>query len=139
MSEFLSSVTGRPMKRGTRPVRLSYKGLERVIDMPGWYCEASDEGVHVGDDGEISDRALAEMKVEADNLLSGAEIRRIRTSLRLTQKDAGEIIGGGPKAFQKYESGEIAPSRAIANALRLLERHPEDVSYLREISTGSAA
>lgn len=133
MPEFLSPVTGRPMKRGIRPVRLSYKGLERIVDMPGWYSDAPEDGVHVGDDMAMSDRALAEMKVEADKLLSAVEIRRIRTALRLTQKDAGEIIGGGPKAFQKYESGEIAPSRAIANALRLLERHPEDVEFLRRV------
>lgn len=122
------------MKRGVRSVRLTYKGLERTVEMPGWYGDALDDGVHVGKDMAVSDRALMEMKVEADKLLSPAEVRRIRTTLRLTQKDAGDVIGGGPKAFQKYESGEIAPSRAIANALRLLERHPEEVEFLRAVA-----
>lgn len=48
------------------------------------------------------------------------EIRAIRKKLKLTQVQAGTILGGGKKAFQKYESGEILPSRAISNLLRVL-------------------
>ncbi|MDQ7832232.1 MAG: type II toxin-antitoxin system MqsA family antitoxin [Desulfovibrionaceae bacterium] len=51
--------------------------------------------------------------------------------MRLTQKEAGTIIGGGPRAFQKYESGELLPSRAIVSALKLLDSNPKGLEVLR--------
>jgi HTH-type transcriptional regulator / antitoxin MqsA len=41
------------------------------------------------------------------------------------------LIGGGPRAFQKYESGDLLPSRAISNALILLDRDPDALSVLK--------
>jgi len=32
---------------------------------------------------------------------------------------------GGPKAFERYESGEVAPSLAMTRLLLLAARHPE--------------
>jgi HTH-type transcriptional regulator / antitoxin MqsA len=48
----------------------------------------------------------------------------------LTQALAGELIGGGPRAFQKYETGELLPSRAISSALVLLDHAPENLAVL---------
>lgn len=62
--------------------------------------------------------------------LTKEDIRRIRESLRLSSVDAGEIIGGGPKAFIKYEKGEIQPTAAVANLLRLLEADPSALATL---------
>ena len=45
--------------------------------------------------------------------------------------DAGTIIGGGPNAFQKYESGDVLVSKAVASALLLLDDHPEGLSVLK--------
>ena len=50
----------------------------------------------------ISDWALRIMKIRADHLLPSDKVRRIRKKLGLTQREAGELIGGGPNAFQKY-------------------------------------
>jgi len=49
----------------------------------------------------------------------------------LSQRRAGEVLGGGPRAFQKYESGKQAVSVPMSNLLRLLARDP---SRLREIA-----
>jgi len=46
--------------------------------------------------------------------LSPDDIRRIRESLGLSQAEAGEVLGGGPRAFTKYESGTIKPAASIA-------------------------
>ena len=35
------------------------------------------------------------------------------------------MFGGGPKAFEKYESGEVAPSSAMTRLLLLAAKHPE--------------
>ena len=70
------------------------------------------------------------MKVEAEHLLFPAEIRSIRKRLKLTQVQAGNLLGGGKKAFQKYECGETLPSRAISNLLRVLSKAPSLLEFL---------
>ena len=58
-------------------------------------------------------------------------IRAIRERLGLTQEEAGAILGGGPRAFTKYESGSMRPRAAASNLLRVLEAHPEVMWVLR--------
>ena len=131
MAEPCCPRTGLPMRRDVRPLTLAWKGRSITVDMPGWYADASDESVHTGDDMKVSDRALNRLKAEAEGLLLPEEIRRIRRKLGLSQREAGLVIGGGPQAFQKYESGLILASRAISSALRLLDRQPELLQELR--------
>lgn len=69
------------------------------------------------------------MKAELDSILP-SEVRAIRTSLGLTQAEAGELIGGGPRAFAKYESGAVKPAAAVVRLLRLLEQHPKMLTSL---------
>ncbi len=52
------------------------------------------------------------------------EVRAIRRSLGLTQEQAGELIGGGPRAFQKYEAGISKPAAAAVRLLRVLDADP---------------
>jgi HTH-type transcriptional regulator/antitoxin MqsA len=113
---------------------IEYKGARTTFDMPGWYCDASDESIHTGKDMRISDQALNRLKASVDGLLSSEELKRIRKKLRLTQEEAGEVIGGGPRAFQKYEAGDLLPSRAICSALILLDRDPEALATLHKRS-----
>ncbi|HLI99867.1 MAG TPA: YgiT-type zinc finger protein [Bradyrhizobium sp.] len=54
----LCPVTGKPMVRGTRPLELSYKGQSVTVEMPGWYCDESNESVHAAEDMKVSDTAL---------------------------------------------------------------------------------
>ena len=44
--------------------------------------------------------------------------------------DPYALIGGGPRAFQTYEAGELLPSRAIGSALARLEHDPAGFSAL---------
>jgi putative zinc finger/helix-turn-helix YgiT family protein len=67
--------------------------------------------------------------------LSPDDIRGIRESLGLSQVEAGELLGGGPRAFTKYESGKIKPAASIANILRVLDANPSALGTL----TGSKA
>ena len=131
----LCPATGAPMHRDVRPMTLIYRKETLTFDMPGWYCDASDESVHTSVDMKVSDRMLNLLKAKAENLLCPDEIRRIRKKLHLTQVQAGEIIGGGPRAFQKYETGDLLPSKAISSALVLLDNRPEALSLLRSRQT----
>ena len=60
------------------------------------------------------------------------EIRAIRQGLGLSQVAAGELLGGGPRAFTKYESGSVRPAASVINLLRLLEADPT----VLEVMTG---
>jgi HTH-type transcriptional regulator / antitoxin MqsA len=128
----VSPETGKPMVRSVRSMTISYKDQSSTFDMPGWYCEDSAESVHTAEDMKVSDAALKSLKIKVEKLLPPEEIRRIRQKLGLTQREAGDIIGGGPNAFQKYESGDVLLSKGMSNFLRLLEKHPEDVPSLKE-------
>ena len=124
--------TGAPMHRDARPMTIAYKGETATFDMPGWYCDESDESIHNGSDMKVSDRALTELKAKVEGRLAPKTVRRIRKRLKLTQKDAGRLIGGGPNAFQKYESGDILVSHAVTSALLLLDRDPSGLEVLQE-------
>jgi HTH-type transcriptional regulator/antitoxin MqsA len=124
--------TGLPMVRGERPLTITYRGHSATFDMPGWYCDESGESIHTGDDMVVSERVLNRLKAKVEGLLEPEAVRRIRKRLKLTQKDAGRLIGGGPNAFQKYESGEVLVSKAITSALLLLDRNPDGIMVLKE-------
>lgn len=132
MATLTDPETGAPLHRDVRPLTLSYKGASITVDMPGWYGTGPDEGVFEPEDMKVSDRALNRLKARTEGLLEPEEIRRIRKRLGLTQETAGQLIGGGPRAFQKYETGDLLPSRAISSALVLLDRDPKALAVLRE-------
>ena len=128
--------TGERLTRDIRPFTITYQGHSKTFDMPGWYPAGEGEATFTDEDLKIYDKAIKELKAEAEHLLLPAEIRSIRKRLKLTQVQAGNILGGGKKAFQKYESGETLPSRAISNLLRVLSKAP---SLLNVLSTETAA
>ncbi len=66
-----------------------------------------------------------------DTPLKPDQIRVIREGLGLSQREAGSILGGGPNAFAKYESGTLAPAAALANLLLVLRDNPAALSTLR--------
>ena len=66
-----------------------------------------------------------------DTSLKPDQIRIIREGLGLSQREAGSILGGGPNAFAKYESGTLAPAAALANLLLVLRDNPAALSTLR--------
>ncbi len=124
---------GLSLVRDVRPMTLRYKGLSATFDMPGWYCTCG-EGIVTGKDMDVSDRQLNLLKARLENLVLPSEVRRIRKKLGLNQQKAGTLLGGGPNAFHKYESGAVLPSKAISNLLRVLEALPEGLKVLHETS-----
>jgi HTH-type transcriptional regulator/antitoxin MqsA len=103
-----------------------YGSLAREVDVPGWYPEDCADGIHSGTDLAEADRAFREVRDEYS-----AHVRQARKRLKLSQEEAGGIIGGGKRAFQKYESGATPPSDAAVGLIELLIRHPEEVERLR--------
>ncbi len=118
------------MTRGVVPQTFVYGGCQITIEQPGWYCKTCREGVHDGADIEATDRAFMAFKAEVDGVLPPDEVHRIRERLGLSQRRASEMLGGGPRAFQKYESGTVAVSLPMSNLLRLLDQDPKRIGEL---------
>ena len=62
--------------------------------------------------------------------ISPEEIRAIRTDLGLSQVEAGKLLGGGPRAFTKYEAGTVKPAASVVALLRILEANPSAITTL---------
>ncbi len=124
--------TGATLRRGVRPQTIRYGSLAREIDVPGWYPADGGDGIHTGADLAEADRAYRELRGEY-----AAHVRQARKRLKLSQEEAGRIIGGGKRAFQKYESGATPPSDAAVGLIELLIRHPEELETLRAIRAGA--
>jgi HTH-type transcriptional regulator / antitoxin MqsA len=129
--EMVSPETGEPLFRDIRPFEITYKGHSIMVDLPGYYPVGDGESVHVGDDMAVTDQALRILKERADGLPSPATIRRVRTKLKLSQREAGNLFKVGESAFDKYERGLIEPSGPTIQLIKVLDRHPELVDDLR--------
>jgi HTH-type transcriptional regulator/antitoxin MqsA len=110
---------------------LVYQGHEKRVKTQGWWCAACGEAILDGKTLSERERAFLELKAEVDEVLGPAEVAAVRKRLGLSQRKAGELLGGGPRAFQKYESGKQAVSVPMSNLLRLLDHDPR---RLREIA-----
>lgn len=106
----------------------NYKGHTIEVDQPGEFCTHCEEGILNKEDLEATRQELHDFRAGIDGLLASGDIRRIRKKLKLNQKRAGALFGGGPNAFSRYELGKTTQPKAIDQLLRLLDRHPELLS-----------
>ena len=120
--------TGKTLRRGTRSRTVVFGSMSRVVEVPGWYPDDESDSIHSGIDLKTSDEAFRELRTAY-----AGHVKTVRKRLNLTQEEAGRIIGGGRRAFQKYESGKTPPSDAAIGLLEVLSRHPEEVKALRQL------
>ena len=93
-----SPKTGAPMHRDMRPMKITYRGKSITIDMPGWYADDSDEGVHTGADMKVSDRALHRLKAESEGLLLPEDIKT-------NSQETWFVPGRGGAAYRRRSKG----------------------------------
>ena len=120
--------TGDVLRRDARMQTLSVGSLSREVEVPGWYPEDDGDSIHSGAELQAIDQAYLELRAAY-----AARVKAVRKKLGLTQEEAGRIIGGGRRAFQKYERGTMQPSEAAVGLIEILDRHPEEVITLRNI------
>jgi HTH-type transcriptional regulator/antitoxin MqsA len=120
--------TGKLLHRDMRQQTVSVGSLSRTVDVPGWYPDDDSDSIHSGADLKAANEAFLELRTAY-----AERVRTVRKRLKLTQEEAGRIIGGGRRAFQKYESGATPPSDAAVGLLEILDRHPEEVETLRQL------
>ena len=128
--------TGKELSRRVRPQIVAFGSMSRVVDVPGWYPDDDGDSIHSGADLREKDEVFRELRDAY-----GKHVRRVRKSLHLSQVEAGELLGGGPRAFQKYESGVMAPSEAAVGLIEILAQDPTKIEVLKGLrrAAGGAA
>lgn len=119
--------TGKELHREEREQEIRLGQLSVRVNVPGWYPDDESDSLHSGADLKASNEAYKELRVQ----LAG-RIKSIRKKSALTQEEAGLLIGGGKRAFQKYERGQV-PSAAALNLIEVIREHPAVVETLRKL------
>ena len=120
--------TGQLLRRDARVQTVSVGSMSREVEVPGWYPEDDGDSIHSGAELQALDQAYLDLRTAY-----AARVKAVRKKLGLTQEEAGRIIGGGRRAFQKYESGATPPSEAAVGLIEILDRHPEELETLRNL------
>ncbi|NUO86899.1 MAG: type II toxin-antitoxin system MqsA family antitoxin [Cupriavidus sp.] len=123
---------GAELVSGMRDMPYTYRGETTVIpNVLGQWCPKCGEGVLPRDSDWVSEAMLAFNRQVNAALVDPAYITEVRKKLRLDQREAAEIFGGGVNAFSRYETGRTKPPLALVKLLRLLDRHPELLEEIR--------
>lgn len=117
----------------TRDILYTYKGESTSIpSVTGDFCPACAESVL----GAVeSDRVMREMRAFSKQvnaaIVDPKFIAMVRKKLKLDQREAAEIFGGGVNAFSRYENGKTKPPLALVKLLKVLDRHPDLLNEVR--------
>lgn len=114
---------------GKNPVE--YKGQTTELDLHFSLCDACGSEQADAIQTRLNKRLMIAFKKQVDALLTGAEVRALREKLGLNQAEAAQVFGGGPVAFSKYESDDVAQSEAMDKLLRLAAELPAAFEFLR--------
>ena len=139
-----SAESGRPLRRGVKMLTIEVDGKSFNYGQPGWWASFDDpddtEGQLTDEDNVIRAAARREARARAKHAaLTPLVIRAIREACGLSQQDAARVFGGGPKAFEKYESGEVSPSSSMTRLLLMAARRPDLFKKDAGSPMGSAA
>jgi HTH-type transcriptional regulator / antitoxin MqsA len=121
------------MVRDTRDVLYTYKGQTTTIpNVSGEYCPACNESLHNAEESEYLNATMLAFNKEVNGAtVNPAFISETRKKLKLDQREAAEIFGGGPNAFSRYENGKTRPPLALVQLFKLLDTHPDLINELR--------
>ena len=96
-------------------------------------CDSCGEGFVTPEQMRAHARAVKNEVRKLHGLLPPEGIVAIREKLGLTQNALEEALGTGPKVVVRWESGKVIQSRGHDNMLRVLDRDPSVLKYLRII------
>lgn len=115
---------------GLETSEAEYRGVSRELPLHYSECDVCGSETATAEQTRTNKRAMMAFKKEVDGLLTGAAVRALREKLGISQAQAAQIFGGGPVAFSKYESDDVAQSEAMDKLLRLAAALPEAFTRL---------
>ena len=125
---------GAELVHDTRDVEYTYKGETTVIpSITGDFCPACTDSIHDKDESARYNGLMLEFNKQVNaSIVDPAFVTTVRKKLKLDQRQAAELFGGGVNAFSRYENGKTKPPLALVQLLRLLDWHPELLNELKE-------
>lgn len=126
---------GAELEHDTRDRPYTYKGqTTTIVAVEGDYCPSCGEATFGPEEAQRVSQAMLAFNKQ----VNGAEvdplfILSVRRKLELDQRQAGELFGGGPTAFSRYENGKIKPPVALVQLFKLLDRHPDLLQEMRPL------
>jgi len=90
-----------------------------TVRMRHMACTACDREFQTPEQSAANTLLIEAARRAAGGAPSPAEIVAMRKAMSLKQSEAGELFGGGPVAFSKYENGSIVPAQSMARLLSL--------------------
>jgi len=119
--------------RDTRDMPYTYKGESTVIPaLTGDYCPACAEVVLEMEEAERFGQQIREFNKQVNAAIVDPQfIVGVRKKLKLDQREAAELFGGGVNAFSRYENGKTKPPLALVKLLKVLDRHPDLLNEVR--------
>jgi HTH-type transcriptional regulator / antitoxin MqsA len=117
----------------TRDMAYTYKGESTTIPaLTGDYCPACAEVVLEMEEAERFGQQIREFNKQVNAAIVDPQfIVGVRKKLKLDQREAAELFGGGVNAFSRYENGKTKPPLALVKLLKVLDRHPDLLNEVR--------
>lgn len=119
-----------------KPMTYLYKNTEFTIQQPALWCNACGEGIIRANDNNAVIQDIQAQKARIDGLLTPEQVKQVRKKLKLTQKQAAHLFGGGVNAFNRYEHGKLPIPRALSQLLTILRNHPNQMVEIMKASFG---
>ena len=118
---------GAELQHATRDMPYTYKSTTTLIPaVTGDFCPSCGEVVLDREQGDrYGDLVEAFQKQVNGSHVDPAFITRVRTKLKLGQREAGVLLGGGVNAFNRYEAGKSKPPVSLVLLLTILDHHPD--------------
>lgn len=119
------------LHREVRDVDYKFRGCTITVKQSGDWCDSCGEGILNGEDLKSTSKGIELFKKTVKEE-SARPLKEMRIKLNLTQKEASLICGGGVNTFFRYERGEMEPSKATLNLMKILSKHPQ---LLKEVKS----
>ena len=116
-----------------RDIPYTYKGKTTIIpQVEADFCPACDVSLTAPDESRRMMNLMGEFHKQVNNeIASPSFIRNVRAKLNLSQREAGELFGGGVNAFSRYETGKAAPPKLLVMMFKMLDSNPSLLEQLR--------
>ena len=128
MAHRIHPQTGESLRRGERKMAVRVGPFADEVMVGGWFPEGEGDAIHNGADLAAFEEARKRLALQY-----AAHLRASRKRWRLTQEQAGKLIGGGKRAFQKYETGKAVPTEAAVGLIELLNADEANLERLKRI------
>ena len=112
-------------------IQISYKKSLINVQTKHSVCDCCEVEQLTTEQARQNKRASIAAKKHAEGLLTGKEVQALRKKLRLDQKTAAQLFGGGPKAFSKYENDDVMQSEAMDKLMRIALARPDALENLK--------